>query len=276
MSPDRRGQRVQPNASSSKLPAKGEPDQVLDGKTPELTIDQAYDFLRSIDVSNVLGVRDRAIIAIMLHAAAPSCAVAKLKRGSFYYAHNQWCLRFEEGDSKSREIHVHQDLQEFLSEYLEAAGMRQAPRGEPLFHESTRREKRLLDAGMTGHTICRMLRRRLKDSGRLSRRSDQVAMKHGPGQARRSRRGREAFGRPDGPRTPRGSTASSISMVCREKLRLTEVYTAATSAYFRATAEIGSKSGEEFHELLPVLQAARAACIKARHAIRHHKAKHGC
>jgi site-specific recombinase XerD len=52
---------------------------------------------------------------------------------------------------------------------MEAAHITQAPKEAPLFRAALRREKRLLDAGITGHTICRMLKRRLRDAGLPSR-----------------------------------------------------------------------------------------------------------
>src|SRR5438552_6772025 len=77
------------------LSVRGERYQVVEGKTPEITVAQARKLLASIDLSNVVGLRDRALIAILIYTAARAGAVAKLKRGSLYHAGEQWCLRFE-------------------------------------------------------------------------------------------------------------------------------------------------------------------------------------
>ena len=61
-------------------------------------------FCRRIDTSTVVGLRDRAIIAIVIYTASRAGAVASLKRGSFYYAGEQWMLHFDEKGGKSREI----------------------------------------------------------------------------------------------------------------------------------------------------------------------------
>jgi len=37
----------------------------MEGKTPELSIQQAHDLLDSIDVSNVVGLRDRAVLGVL-------------------------------------------------------------------------------------------------------------------------------------------------------------------------------------------------------------------
>ena len=49
---------------------RGERYQVVEGKTPEISVDQARRLLRSIDIRHVVGLRDRAIIAILVYTAA--------------------------------------------------------------------------------------------------------------------------------------------------------------------------------------------------------------
>ena len=63
----------------------------------------ARKLLTSIKTSNVVGLRDRAIIAILIYTAARAGAVASLRRGNFYHAGDQWMLHFEEkGASPAR------------------------------------------------------------------------------------------------------------------------------------------------------------------------------
>ena len=70
----------------------------------------ARTLLHSINTSNVVGLRDRAIVALLIYTAARAGAVATLRRGSFYDAGDQWMLHFEEKGGKSREIPVRHDL----------------------------------------------------------------------------------------------------------------------------------------------------------------------
>ena len=49
---------------------RGEKYQVIEGKTPEITIDQATRLIKSIDTGRVVGLRDRAIIAVLVFTAA--------------------------------------------------------------------------------------------------------------------------------------------------------------------------------------------------------------
>ncbi len=152
--------------------------QVLEGKTPEITVKQARKLLASIDLSTVVGLRDRAAIAVLIYTAARVGAIAKLKRQHFYFAGEQWNLHFDDKGGKSREIPVRHDLERYLWEYLDAAGLRDAPKKSPLFRTVVRRQKRLTENPLRAHDLCRMVKRRLKDAGlpsRLSPHSFRVA-----------------------------------------------------------------------------------------------------
>jgi hypothetical protein len=62
-------------------------------------------------------------------------------------------------------------------------------------------------------------------------------------------------------------------MVCEEKIRLLDEYTATTSVLFAAMTTLHGKAGEEFCKALTASKAARAKCVKARLALRDHKAR---
>jgi site-specific recombinase XerD len=109
------------------LSVRGERYEAIEGKTPEITVEQARKLLASIGASNPVGCRDRAILSILIYTAARAGAVAKLKCGSFYDGGDQWMLRFEEKNGKSREIPVRHDLARTLAGYLDAAGLQGAP-----------------------------------------------------------------------------------------------------------------------------------------------------
>jgi integrase/recombinase XerD len=148
---------------------RGEPYQVLEGKTPEIMVQEAQKLLGSFDTSSVVVLRDRAIIAILIYTASRAGDVAKLKRGSFYHAGDQWMLYLNEKGGKSREIPVRHDLKQFVFEYMDAAGIRSARKETPLFRSTVRKEKRLTKNAMHVNDACRMVRRRMKDAGLPSR-----------------------------------------------------------------------------------------------------------
>jgi len=159
------------------LSVRGERYEVVEGKTPEMTVKGARDLLASIKTDTVVGLRDRAIVAMLIYTAARAGAVAKLTRDGFYHAGDQWMLHFEEKNGKSREIPVRHDLEQMVFEYLDATGLRDAPKGSPLLRTAYRKTGRLTENGMHVMDVCRMVKRRLRDaglSGRLSPHSFRV------------------------------------------------------------------------------------------------------
>ena len=144
---------------------RGERLQVIEEKTPEITIEQARLLMRSIDVSTVVGQRDRAIIGILIYTAARVGAIAKLRLGDFYDIGDQHCLRFREKGGKQREIPVRHDLRGFMSDYLDAANLADEPKPSPLFRTSIRRTRVMTDNGMTAGDMQRMVKRRIRAAG---------------------------------------------------------------------------------------------------------------
>jgi integrase/recombinase XerD len=152
--------------------------QVLEGKTPEITVKQVRELFASIDTSNVVGLRDRALIGVLVYTAARVGALAKLELQNFYETAHQYCLRFADKGGKSREIPVRHDLQGFLFQYIDAARLNEADRSSPLFRTAFRRTRRLTENAMTSGDMARMIKRRMRAAGlpsRLSPHSFRVA-----------------------------------------------------------------------------------------------------
>jgi len=147
------------------LSVRGERYEVVEGKTPEVTVTGARQLLATISTDNVVGLRDRAIVAILIYTASRAGAVASLKRRSFYHAGEQWMLHFEEKGGKSREIPVRHDLEQMIFSYLDAAGLRHARKDTPLFRTAYKKTGRLTANAMYVVDICRMVKRRLRDAG---------------------------------------------------------------------------------------------------------------
>ena len=148
---------------------RGERLQVVEGKTPEITVRQARKLMQSIDTKTVVGLRDRAVIGILIYTAARVGAVAKLRRGDFYDLGDQHCLRFTEKGGKSREIPVRHDLQMFIAKYLAAGSLNDSDKSTPLFRTTIRRTKVLTPNSMTAGDMGRMLKRRLRNADLPSR-----------------------------------------------------------------------------------------------------------
>jgi site-specific recombinase XerD len=140
---------------------KAERYSVVEGKTPEISADQARTLLKSIDASNSVGLRDRAILAVLIYTAARVGAVARLTVKNLVHDGSQYTLRFSEKGGKSREIPVRHDLEQLLLAYVQAAGITEGP----LFRTANRKTRTLTKNAMTGIDVCRMMKRRLKAAG---------------------------------------------------------------------------------------------------------------
>ncbi len=147
------------------LSVRGDRHEVVEGKTPEITVKGARALLHSIDTSNLVGLRDRAIVAILIYTAARAGAAATLRRGSLYDSGEQWMLHFDEKGGKSREIPVRHDLEQFVFAYLERAGLRDDRDDTPLFRTARGRTGLLTLKGMSGMDVLRMVKRRLRAAG---------------------------------------------------------------------------------------------------------------
>jgi hypothetical protein len=70
------------------LNVRGERYEVIEGKTPEISVAQARLLLKSMKSSGALKQRDRALLAILAYT---SSRALKLRRGDFYDAgDHQW------------------------------------------------------------------------------------------------------------------------------------------------------------------------------------------
>ena len=134
------------------------------GKTPAADPEQARRVLQVIDASNVVGLRDRAIVATLIYTACRVGAVAKLQRKHFYTDGRQWYLHFDEKGGKDRHIPCRHDLHGYIQEYLVAADGA-TDDDAPLFRTAVRRTRRLTMLSMQAKDIHGMVKRRLKDAG---------------------------------------------------------------------------------------------------------------
>ncbi len=144
---------------------RGPKHQVKEGKTPAITPEQARHVLHSIDVSNVVGLRDRAIIGVLIYTAARGGAVARLRARDFFTDGRQWLFRFDEKGGKVRDIPARHDLEGYVREYMQAGGITDGPADAPLFRTAKGRTKELTASGMKGKDVLRMVKRRFEDAG---------------------------------------------------------------------------------------------------------------
>ncbi len=145
---------------------RGQKHSVIEGKTPEISIDQARKPLHSVKTGDVIGLRDRAVLGILAYTGARIGAVAKLRMVDFRNLGEQRALRFREKGGKDREIPVRHDLEGWLRDYIAAAGIENEAKSAPLFRSAVGKQKLLTAEAYPAHSMRRMLKRRLADAGR--------------------------------------------------------------------------------------------------------------
>jgi site-specific recombinase XerD len=138
------------------------------GKTPILTPIETRTLLDSLPTDHVVGLRDRALIGVMTYAFARVSAVVGMKVGDYYAAGKRSWIRLHEKRGKVHELPAHHNAQLYLDEYLAAAGIAADVKG-PLFRSAAGRSSRLNASPMGRTDVFRMIQRRIKEAGILSR-----------------------------------------------------------------------------------------------------------
>jgi integrase/recombinase XerD len=144
---------------------KGVKETVIEGKTPEIRIDQARTLLQSNDTGHVVGLRDLAILATLAYTTCRGGAVAKLRLGDFRSDGTQYMPRFQEKGGKSRGIPVRHDLEGFILAYVATACTAGDGKDTLLFRASNGRTRTVTGNAMSSKRICELVRRRMKDAG---------------------------------------------------------------------------------------------------------------
>jgi integrase/recombinase XerD len=117
-----------------------------------------------MDVSTVVGLRDRAIIAVMTYTFARAGAVVALAVEDYYSQKKRWWLRLHEKNGKLNEMPCHHKLEEYLDAYIKAAGVAGDRKG-PLFRSAISKAAQLTDRPMLRGDVWSMVRRRASGAG---------------------------------------------------------------------------------------------------------------
>ena len=139
--------------------------EVGEGKTPEISVKDARMLFNSIDVSTLIGIRDRAILSVLAYSGSRIGAVARLRLKDFTREGDQWVLAFNDKGGKHRKLPVRHDLQRVLLDYLNAAGIAQDDKNTPIFRSAVPRKRQLTDRPMTDNDMQRMFKRRILAAG---------------------------------------------------------------------------------------------------------------
>ena len=102
------------------------------GRTPVIDSSEAGRLLRSIDASTLLGLRDRALIALMLYTCARVSAAVGLRLGDRFEEDHVLYLILHEKGGKEHRVPCSHMLEKYLREYMQRARFPDDP-AFPLF-----------------------------------------------------------------------------------------------------------------------------------------------
>lgn len=151
-------------ASNPAHSVRGPRHSVMKGATAVISSEEARELLASMDVSNLVRLRDRALIAVMAYSFARVSAVVNLKVEDYYPQKKRWWLRLREKNGKVNEMPCHHKLEAYLDAYIAAAGIENDRKG-PLFRAAVRKTKLLSARPLSRTDVWYMIRRRAADAG---------------------------------------------------------------------------------------------------------------
>src|SRR4051794_2576776 len=134
------------------------------GKTPVLDATEARQLLDSIDVSTPIGLRDRALIALMVFSFARVGAALAMRVDDVYVQHRRLWVRLREKGGKRHEMPCHHTLEAYLHAYLDGTDIGADPKGA-LFRTIRRGTGQLSDTPLPQANAYAMVRRRALAAG---------------------------------------------------------------------------------------------------------------
>jgi integrase/recombinase XerC len=150
------GQILPTNPAAS---VRGPTHSVRRGKTPVLAPEEARRLLDAIDVTTPAGLRDRALIGLMVYSFARIGAALAMRVEDVFVQNRRLWVRLHEKGGKRHEMPCHHNLEDYLSTYIDACALRDDRKG-PLFRTIARGTKRLSDTPLPQANAFQMVRRR--------------------------------------------------------------------------------------------------------------------
>lgn len=142
---------------------RGPKHVVKKGKTPVLDAVEARELLNSIDASTIIGLRDRALIGVMVFSFARVSAALGMNVDDYFQQGRRMWFRLHEKGGKMHDVPAHRNAESYLDEYVIAAGFGDDNKS-PIFR-TIGPDKRLSGRRMSRSDALRMIKRRALASG---------------------------------------------------------------------------------------------------------------
>lgn len=142
---------------------RGPRHSVKKGKTPVLAAEEARALLDAIDTSKLIGLRDRALIALMVYTFARVGAAIEMRVDDVFIQGRRTWVRLHEKGGKEHEMPCHHNLEAWLQAYIEGAQLGDGKK--LLFRSAAGRTGRLSETAMGQADVFRMIGRRAEAAG---------------------------------------------------------------------------------------------------------------
>ena len=131
------------------------------GKTPVLDPAEARQLIDAIEASTVIGLRDRALIGLMVYSFARIGAAIGMRVEDVYSQNRRLWVRMHEKGGKQHAMPCHHNLETYLHEYIDGAGLANDPKAL-LFQTYSRSTGQLAGNPLPQANAYAMIQRRAK------------------------------------------------------------------------------------------------------------------
>jgi len=129
------------------------------GRTAVLEPEEARRLLNGIDASTHAGLRDRALISLMIYSFSRVGAALRMEVEDVFTQNRRLWVRLREKGGKDHAMPCHHNLEQALIAYLDGTGIVNDPKG-PLFRTISRGTNRLSRTPLPQANAYEMIRRR--------------------------------------------------------------------------------------------------------------------
>ena len=112
----------------------------------------------------MVGLRDRALIGLMVYSVGRMSAIVAMKVKDYYPKGKRYFVRLHEKGGKSHEVPVHHRAEEYIDAYLEAAGIEEEKKAWA-FQSAGGKGHGLTGKAMSRFDAWAMVKRRAKEAG---------------------------------------------------------------------------------------------------------------
>ena len=143
---------------------RGPKHVVTKGATPVLSPAEARKLLETIDTGALAGLRDRALLSVMLYSFARVSAVLGMRRQDYFGQGSRGWLRLHEKGGKRHDVPAHHRAAAALDAYVEAGRLEEPKMA--LFQSVNPAGRRLTGRALERRVVLAMIKRRAAAAGR--------------------------------------------------------------------------------------------------------------